>query len=196
MMNTKNLCKIIVLVGPKHSGKSTVGKKFASLLDADFLDLDSCIEEQTGKSPRTLYKEGVDVFRSAELKTLQTIFEGALNDTSMTVLATGGGIIDNAEAAILLKEKSIIINLEVSAATAWKRIIETSKISGELPSFLQTDNPEETHRELHERRSIAYKQFAAATVNADDMNIKTIAKQIQSQLRVMHHSCLSSNFPD
>ncbi|MDR2900862.1 MAG: shikimate kinase [Treponema sp.] len=176
----KNVCKIISLVGPKHSGKSSVGKNIASLLDADFLDLDSCIEDDRGKSPRALYKEGTEVFRSAELKSLQAILDGSEKHESLVVLATGGGIIDNAEAARLLKEKTIIINLEVSAATAWKRITETSRISGELPPFLQTSNPQETHRELHERRSRAYKELSAVTVNADDMNIETIAQEIKS----------------
>jgi shikimate kinase len=177
--------KIISLVGPKHSGKSSVGKELAILLNADFLDLDFCIEEQCGKSPRTLYKEGAEVFRKAEHKTLQVIIETCKNKASNMILATGGGIADNLEAAALLKEKTLIINLEVSAKTAWKRIVETSRVSGELPPFLQTNNPEATHRELHERRSKAYKEIAAHTINADNADIKTIIAEIEN-LIAMH----------
>jgi shikimate kinase len=181
-MNTNNVCKIISLVGPKHSGKSSVGKELALSLSANFLDLDFCIEEQSGKSPRTLYKEGADIFRKAEFDTLLAILESSAKNASLIVLAAGGGIVDNAEAAALLKEKSLVINLEVSAKTAWKRIAETSRVSGELPPFLQTSNPEETHRELHERRSKAYKELAAITVKADSLNIETIVSEIKNIL--------------
>jgi shikimate kinase len=181
-MNTKNSYRIISLVGPKHSGKSTVGKKLAHVLNAVFLDLDNCIEDDTGKSPRTLYKEGAEYFRRAELTSLQAILEKFDDDASAIVLATGGGIIDNEEAAALLKEKTFVINLEVSTETAWQRIAETSRISGELPPFLQSGNPQETHRALHERRSSAYKKLAAHNVNANDANIEMIILQIKNIL--------------
>jgi shikimate kinase len=167
-------------VGPKHSGKSSVGKELAVLLNALFLDLDSCIEERTAKTPRALYKEGTEVFRKAELETLQAILADfpSAKDSSFLVLAAGGGIIDNQEAASLLKEKTFIINLDVSADTAWKRIIATSQISGELPPFLQTDNPEKTHRELHVRRNNAYKELSDITIDADNINCNAIAEHI------------------
>lgn len=181
-MDTKNVCGIISLAGPKHAGKSSVGKALALLLNADFLDLDSCIEERTGKSPRTLYKEGIDVFRKEEREALQAIIEICTKRKSGIVLAAGGGIIDNDEAAALMKEHTLVINLEVSANTAWNRIAETSRISGELPPFLQTNNPEATHRELHERRSRAYNELAAFTINAEHADVETISREIAEQL--------------
>jgi shikimate kinase len=183
-MKTKKLRKIISLVGPKHSGKTSVGKELALLLDADFIDLDFCIENRTEKSPRILYKEGAEVFRKAEFESLQSVLKDSETHTSDLVLATGGGIIDNTEAVNLLKEKTLMINLEVSSLVAWNRIVETSRISGELPPFLQSDNPEKTHRELHERRSRAYKNLTAFTVNVDNAAPKTIADHIKQFLSI------------
>jgi shikimate kinase len=179
-MNNNNAPRIISLVGPKHSGKSSVGKELARLFNADFLDLDSSIEEKTGKSPRSLYKEGAEVFRKAEFETLREIFDSCSRTIPTIVLATGGGVVDNIDAVVQLQQNTLIINLEVSAKTAWKRIVETSRHSGELPPFLQTENPEETHRELHERRSAAYKKLAAYSVNAEETNIEMIAQEIKN----------------
>ncbi len=181
-MNTNNVCRIISLVGPKHSGKSSVGKELARLLNADFFDLDICIEEQTGKTPRALYREGTEIFRKAELEALQAIVEECRKRTSSIVLAAGGGIIDNAEAAALLKEQTSVVYLEVSSKTAWERIAENSRVSGELPPFLQTDDPLMTHRELHERRSCAYKALSTHTINAENADIETISRKIKISL--------------
>ena len=49
------------------SGKSTVGKKLAEKLGWKFIDLDSEIEMQTGKSINEIFdEEGEDTFRKLE----------------------------------------------------------------------------------------------------------------------------------
>jgi shikimate kinase len=65
--------RIIVLVGPKHSGKTSAGLVLAALLAGEFIDLDALIEAQTGKSPRLLYTEGPDVFKEAETQALESL---------------------------------------------------------------------------------------------------------------------------
>lgn len=65
--------RIIVLVGPKHSGKTSVGLVLAALLAGEFIDLDALIETQRGKSPRLLYIEGPDIFREAETQALESL---------------------------------------------------------------------------------------------------------------------------
>ncbi len=181
-MDTRNFCGIISLTGPKHSGKTTLGRKLARLLGADFLDLDLFIEERTGKSPRILYREGAEVFRKAELEALQEALERNGQKQAITVLAAGGGIIDNPEAAALLKQKTLVVYLEVSPGKAWQRILKTSQTSGELPPFLQTGDPEKTHRELHQRRSIGYREISSYTVNTETSNIKKIVRQIRDYI--------------
>lgn len=61
----------IILLGPKHCGKTSVGKALATLLSCDFIDLDEEITRQTGKTPRELYKEGVEIFQKAEVDSLR-----------------------------------------------------------------------------------------------------------------------------
>ncbi|MDR2717572.1 MAG: shikimate kinase [Treponema sp.] len=169
--------QFIVLLGPKHSGKTSAGKELAAILSGGFVDLDNYITQRTGKSPRALYIEGPDVFKKAEAEALAVIFEPAMaQSASPLVIAAGGGLVDNPDALPLLKKNAAAISvfLDVSAQTAWERI----RKAGELPPFLKTENPEETHRSLHERRAAAYRHLASLVIKADDKSSQEIAREI------------------
>ena len=173
--------KDIVLLGPKHSGKTSAGAVLARLLDAPFIDLDDLITQETGKTPRELYREGPEIFRQAEAETLERLLQTDRSpDRPGTVIAGGGGIIDNERALAVLKnhDRLLTVCLDVATETAWRRIEQSS----ELPPFLETENPRETHRALHERRAAAYRAFAAVTVSGEDKNPEELAREIMNRL--------------
>lgn len=69
------------------SGKSTAGKKLASLMGWTFVDLDKNIEEFAGKSiPEIFEQDGESSFRQIEAKILRS-----LDSLKHTVISTGGG---------------------------------------------------------------------------------------------------------
>jgi shikimate kinase len=180
--------KIIIITGPKHSGKTSAGRALADFLKAPFIDLDELIENQTGKSPRVLYKEGVPVFRDAEAAALESLLtEGeTLSGTAdgsprIRVIAAGGGLIDNPAALAVLEHSgpaAITVCLAVPTETAWERISAAARESGELPPFLNTVNPRETHAILHQRRERAYREWAAITVQAGGKSAGEIGREI------------------
>jgi shikimate kinase len=183
----------IVLVGPKHSGKTSTGLALAALLEGDFTDLDSFIKERTGKSPRTLYREGPEIFKKAEAEALSALLSCRTEKSSLTVIAIGGGIIDNSEALSLLTGRDpppLLIYLAVSAGTAWERIESAAAKTGELPPFLNTANPRETHRELHERRSAAYQKLAGIRVKCEGKTPEQLATEIAAALKAPNHEIL------
>jgi shikimate kinase len=51
--------------------------------------------------------------------------------------------------------------------------------TGELPPFLNTENPRETHRQLHERRGKIYRERAAITVRAGNTPEETAAAMLR-----------------
>ncbi|NEU09949.1 shikimate kinase [Flavihumibacter sp. R14] len=77
----------IFLTGFMGSGKSTVGKRLATYLQYDFVDLDKLIEKEAGmKIPEYFSRHGEAAFRDFERDVLQqTRF------SENTVIATGGG---------------------------------------------------------------------------------------------------------
>ncbi|WP_245534762.1 shikimate kinase [Treponema primitia] len=178
---------VIIITGPKHSGKTSAGRAAAAILGTGFTDLDEFIEQLTGKSPRTLYKEGPEVFRAAETLALERLLSETVSAEALEakagprVVAAGGGLIDNPAALELLRRPGTIpvtVFLELSAETAWDRINASAKAEGELPPFLSTENPRETHAALHQRRGRAYKEFAAFTIQADKKSPEAIGREI------------------
>jgi len=167
----------IILTGPKHSGKTSAGKALAALCSCSFIDLDELIFQRTGKSPRQLFSESPVIFQEAEAGAVASLFEDSAvgdNAEGQRVIAAGGGIIDNTEAVAALKNPGVkTVYLNISAESAWDRIA-----GGELPPFLRTENPRETHRALHERRAAAYLRLSNIVIEAGEKTPQEIAKEI------------------
>ena len=176
---------LIILAGPKHSGKTCIGRQLAKLLSIRFYDLDQLIEEQSGQSVRVLYKAGKEFFQE-ETTALECLLQKKKFEEEKSrgaVLALGGGIIDNPGAMAVLKkelqksERYRIVCLEVSAETAWQRIVGR----GELPPFLMAENPaasKEKHRLLHERRANDYKKIASFSILAEGKSAVELAARL------------------
>jgi shikimate kinase len=166
----------IILTGPKHSGKTSAGRELALLCSCSFIDLDEQILQRTGKSPRQLFSEAPAVFQKAETEAMAVVASAETEGGQGCVIATGGGIIDNPDtAAIFKKSGAVVVYLNISAATAWRRIANSAN---GLPPFLKTENPQETHRSLHERRSAAYLQIADIVIETEGKTSKEIAAEI------------------
>ncbi len=120
------------------SGKSTLGKQLATLLNQPFFDLDSIIENVEGRSvPRIFEERGENHFRKVESKCLKEF------DQSSFVLATGGGTpcyFDNLE---FMKKTGFVIYLNVPIKILETRlnksdISQRPKLSGsDLADVLQ-----------------------------------------------------------
>ncbi|WKN32372.1 shikimate kinase [Porifericola rhodea] len=78
----------VFLVGMPGSGKSTLGKQIARLMDMPFIDLDTEIERLVRTSISELFQQhGEDYFREVERDTLDKI----IHEQDSFVMATGGG---------------------------------------------------------------------------------------------------------
>ena len=95
----------IVLIGMPGSGKSTVGKQLAQLLNRKFVDADAEIEAFSGKTiPEIFETDGEDGFRAIETKVLERLCK-----ESNRVIATGGGCVTRPENYPLLHCNGTII---------------------------------------------------------------------------------------
>jgi len=177
--------EIILITGPKHSGKTLAARALQKILGGEVIDLDEIMEKQVGKTPRMLYRDGPQFFQMAETLALASLIgekqPGArARNQKCRIIAAGGGLVDNKEALALLSQNQeiVIVCLNVSAETAWQRIQNSAVAEGELPPFLNTENPRATLYALHERRARAYRILAHLTVEAENKSPEEIAKKI------------------
>jgi len=168
---------LILIIGPKHSGKSSAALALGKILGGEVLELDELMEKQTGKSPRELYREGKEIFQKEETKALTTaIQQGNQQNQRYKIVSAGGGLIDNNEALALLSQiKEIItVYLDAEEETTWLRLLN----SGELPAFLDQKNPKESHRVIFRRRSESYRSLAKITIYTEGKSPDEIARDI------------------
>ncbi len=168
-----NKTESVILVGIKHCGKTTQGKKVASRLNLPFFDTDQLINQNEGLSAREIYvAKGKSGFMEAELNACRKLVAG-LNGTA-AVIATGGGICDNPQAVEELKRVGKVVFLESEEKTAADRIIREAVFSDgaikDLPAYIAKENPTTEQQvrnifhDFYERRTKAYSSIADVTV--------------------------------
>jgi len=131
----------IFLIGFMGSGKSTLGKKMASQLEVEFLDLDEFIEEREHQSIQGIFDQyGEEYFRKKEQEALRLVAHQKNN----VVVALGGGtpcfydnmeIINNSGASIYLKYNSGILAARLINAKTERPLIK-GKTQEELLVFI------------------------------------------------------------
>ncbi len=109
----------IFLIGLSGSGKSTVGRILAQLLNKPFLDTDALIEEACGQPiPAIFEHHGEDYFRACESRVLARATQTAAG----AIIATGAGIVMRTDNRALMAGQGQRIYLQVEPATALQRL--------------------------------------------------------------------------
>lgn len=108
----------IFLIGFMGCGKSTLGRKLATKMGYDFIDLDHEIEKEIGSSIGAYFAaQGETIFRTLESKTLKE-FDYPTN----CVIATGGGTpcyFDNMD---WINNNGLSVYIELSPLALAKRL--------------------------------------------------------------------------
>jgi shikimate 5-dehydrogenase/shikimate kinase len=108
----------LVLVGPRGAGKTTVGRRVASLLGRPFVDTDEVVARREGRpAGAVLALRGEPAFRALERDAVRAaaVRRGA-------VVALGGGALEDAGSAAAVAEAGVVVRLDVGAREAARRI--------------------------------------------------------------------------
>ena len=102
----------IALTGFMGCGKTAVGRVVAKVAGFEFLDTDQFIEEHVGKTiPRIFEEHGEETFRRYEREVVVRLAE-----RENTVIATGGGLLVDAENMDTMKQYAMVFCLWASPA--------------------------------------------------------------------------------
>ncbi len=107
---------VVFLIGITGVGKSTVGRKLARSLGYAFIDLDALIEHRNNMRISEIFNVSEEDFRLCETKSLMSI---PLDQN--VLVATGGGVVENARNVDYMKSVGKVVLLE----RPLKRILET-----------------------------------------------------------------------
>ena len=165
----------LFLVGPMGAGKTTIGRQLAKMLNRSFYDSDREIERRTGASIALIFELEDEVgFRKRE----QEMIDELTLKTNI-VLATGGGAVISEQNRRHLHERGHVIYLRADAEQLFKR---TSRDKSR--PLLQTENPQQTIRELLLRREPFYREVAHTIIETNDEPIRNIVQKISATLNL------------
>lgn len=166
----------VFLVGPRASGKTTVGRALAERLGFAFLDLDQAIIEAAGKTVAEIVAHaGWPGFRALEKAAL----EKALTEKKL-VCATGGGVVIDPQSRRLLKERTTGVYLKADPELCVARLT-VDPLEAQRPTLTGKPLAEEVKTVVAERDPW-YKQSVQLVVDAGlpvSEIVETITKTLE-----------------
>ena len=159
----------LVLIGFMGTGKSTVGKMCAKRLGYAFCDSDAVIEERVGCTiPELFATQGEAVFRQKER---EVIAELAL--TPNLVIATGGGVVMDAENVANLRAEGLVILLRATPEVILKRVGDARS----RPLLAVGSDPQARIEELLSLRAEQYERAAHLRLDTTDRSVPEIVTE-------------------
>lgn len=149
----------IFLVGPRASGKTTLGRALAEALEYRFVDTDRLVLESTGMTVAEIVeREGWDGFRRRESEALRAAAGPA------TVVATGGGMVLSEANRAFMRANGKVFYLSVPVALLAARL-EADPNAGQRPTLTGRTIVDEVSEVLASREAF-YREVADHVLDA------------------------------
>lgn len=144
---------VIFLVGFMGSGKTSIGRELASLLDVGFVDLDELITHHDGRTVSAIFAEDGELrFRERERAVLFKL-ESAL--ATGAVIATGGGTFADPALRAWMLERGVAVWLDATLDAIERRVAR----DGSRPLFGDRAALEALHAQRRDAYSEAPMRF-------------------------------------
>lgn len=161
----------LYLIGYRCTGKTTVARLLAELLQWPWCDADVLLEECAGKNISQIFTaEGEEGFRRRETEILRE-----LSQKVDWVVATGGGVVLGEENRKLLGQGRVVW-LSASPEVIWQRLQKDQTTTDRRPN-LSRGGLEEV-RELLGARTPLYEACAEAQIDTEKRAPKEVASLV------------------
>lgn len=169
------MVRLLVLIGYRACGKSTLGRLVAARLAWPFADADAVLEERLGSSLATFFAaQGESAFRDRE----ETVITELLTRPGPLVLATGGGAIIRAGTRARLKNPEImVVWLRAEAALVQERL--RHNLGGRMS--LSGSSPVDEAPRIMAEREPWYRDTAGLVLDAA-RPVETLADELAEEM--------------
>lgn len=162
----------VVLVGMMGVGKSSVGRKLASLLHLRFVDADEEIEQAAQMAiPEIFDQFGEAYFRDGERRVIARLIDAP---GARSVIATGGGAFVNAETRRLILDRCIAVWLDSDVETLLERVGRKDN-----RPLLKQGDPRAILTRLRSEREAAYSQAPIHVLSTAGPHSRTVSKVLK-----------------
>ena len=164
---------LVLLIGPRGSGKTTAGRALAGRLGWAFADADDHVEAAAGMTIAAIFAaEGEPAFRDREAAAL-----AELCGRTGHVIATGGGAVLRPANRLLLRRSGFVVWLDVSPEAAWQRLQADPLTAARRPNLTASGGLDEVRALIAARESL-YRETAHLRLPADDLSPDAAAAAI------------------
>jgi shikimate kinase len=158
----------VVLVGLMGVGKSSIGRRLATLLHMPFVDADEEIESAAQMSIAEIFAQyGEAYFRDGERRVIARLIS---EPGQRRVIATGGGAFVNAETRAMILEQGIAVWLDSDLDVLVDRVGRKN-----TRPLLQNGNPREILAKLKSEREPAYAEAPIHVMSSAGPQSRTVA---------------------
>jgi shikimate kinase len=162
----------LILIGYRGTGKTTVARRVAELLDLDCFDADVEVERRAGKSIKQIFADdGEQVFRDLEVQVI-----GDLVQRPDAVLSLGGGAVMRDETRRAITPGTVIW-LTARPETVHARMTADSKTMEQRPNLTAGGGLAEITTLLTQREPV-YRACADFIVETDEKSAEQVAQEI------------------
>lgn len=176
---------IVVLLGMKHCGKSTIGTALAGRWGCPFHDVDvmieathACAREQQLSAAEIFAQHGAEYFRRLEGEVVCELDLKMQRAEGNHVVALGGRTALNPSIIKLLSDIGLLVHLRVSHRELLRRVKRTG-----LPRFLEKDNPDDHFLNLCRERDPQYQRLANLSIDLNDLSVEEAVQQVASRIK-------------
>ena len=165
----------IFLTGFMGSGKTTSGRRLASRLGYDFVDLDDAIELETGLTIGELFRESEMRFREKEREVLLKLI-----NLDNSVIATGGGTPCFFDNMTWMNRHGLTIYLSLTNGSLFHRLAPSKENRPLICHMGDIELMEYIMDSLVIREP--YYKMSAITVTGEDLDVNRLSDRINSKM--------------
>lgn len=169
----------IYLIGYRGSGKTSVGPPLSRLLGWPFVDMDDEIVREVGLGIKAMVAaHGWGFFRARERALIER-----LSIRDRLVVATGGGVVLDAQNVAEMKKSGRIVWLAARASTLRNRIREDERSGDFRPALTDRGASNEIEAQLLERAPV-YRAAMDLCIPTDRVRPDAVCRQIVTALNL------------